>query len=77
MERKYNFDVVDLRFILNIQNEILNKGFVVSDKAFEWFFNRLEDDPQYVYHYDEEYWATVLIGKDEGDDDEIPERYRK
>ncbi|MCA1021526.1 hypothetical protein [Halobacillus litoralis] len=76
MDIKYNFDALDLHFILDVQREVLNKNKEVSDSTFNWFFQRLENDPKYVYHYDEKYWATVLIGKDIGDDVEIPERYR-
>ncbi|OIJ14086.1 hypothetical protein BKP35_07750 [Anaerobacillus arseniciselenatis] len=59
---KYNFDEMDMEFILDVQFE-LEKHFgkdastilVQSD-----FLKRLADDPMYVHHYDETYWADRI-----------------
>lgn len=59
---KYNFDEMDMEFILDVQFE-LEKHFkknastilVQSD-----FLKRLAEDPMYVHHYDELYWAERI-----------------
>ncbi|WP_407272721.1 hypothetical protein [Radiobacillus sp. PE A8.2] len=59
---KYNFDDMDMEFILDVQFE-LEKHFgkyastilVQSD-----FLKRLAEDPMYVHHYDEAYWANRI-----------------
>ncbi len=62
MKNLFELDEMDLEFIMGVQNcleefyhdreaEILLKSS---------FLRRLKEDTEYVYHYDEQYWAQVI-----------------
>lgn len=62
MKNSKLFDKLDLEFILGVQ-DCLEQYF--NDQATEillnsTFLTRLTEDPGYVYHYDEQYWADVI-----------------
>jgi hypothetical protein len=57
-----HLDKLDLEFIMGVQDH-LERSF--NKKATEIllnssFLDRLKEDPVYVYHYDEHYWAQVI-----------------
>lgn len=62
MKKLTGFDELDIEFILGVQDR-LEQYF--NGKATEVLFDstflkRLRKDPDYVYHYDEFYWADRI-----------------
>lgn len=62
---KYKFDELDIELIFYIRDE-LNKR--IGNQATEaimssGFLNRLQDDPLYVHHFDENYWADYILSR--------------
>ncbi|MEK4949273.1 hypothetical protein NST12_02665 [Bacillus sp. FSL W8-1127] len=62
---KYSFDELDIELIFYIHEELKKR---IGDQATEaiivsGFLNRLQKDPVYVHHYDEEYWADYILSR--------------
>jgi hypothetical protein len=62
---KYSFDELDIELIFYIHDELKKR---IGDQATEaiivsGFLNRLQEDPVYVHHYDEEYWADYILSR--------------
>ncbi|WP_243292350.1 hypothetical protein [Bacillus sp. FJAT-47783] len=59
---KYKFDELDLEFLMDIQRvlERYYKEEASSILSQSSLLKRLSDDPIYVHHYDEEYWARYV-----------------
>ncbi|KAB8138020.1 hypothetical protein F9U64_06745 [Gracilibacillus oryzae] len=58
----YNLDELDLDLILEITEEL--KRYFGNEARYilleSSFIRRLEENPEYVHHFDEKYWATVI-----------------
>lgn len=75
---RYTFDELDFALIFEVYREVLVSnevdGHALSGMAH--FLNVLAGDPEYAHHFGSDYWSEVVIGKQLGDDREIPGRYR-
>ncbi|WP_047154980.1 hypothetical protein [Aneurinibacillus tyrosinisolvens] len=54
MKNSLVLDEMDLEFIMGVQ-DCLDEVLLKSS-----FLKRLQEDSDYVYHYDEQYWAQVI-----------------
>lgn len=59
----HQWDELDIEFIHDVTNEVRER---VGDRAelamnTSDFYNRLQEDPVYVYHFDEKYWAEYVV----------------
>jgi hypothetical protein len=71
--RMFHLDELDLEFILCIQTK-LEKHF--QDRAPEVliksrFLKRLQQTPDYVYHYDEHYWVDFIRNEHEANKEKV------
>ncbi|MCM3454596.1 hypothetical protein M3685_11650 [Heyndrickxia oleronia] len=59
---KYQFDELDIQFLEYVQIilERYYKDEAPSVLAKSSLLKRLSEDPNYVHHYDEEYWAKYV-----------------
>lgn len=62
---KYSFDELDIEFIFYVRDELEKR---IGNQATEaiiisGFLNRLQEDPVYVHHYDENYWADYILAR--------------
>ena len=60
---KYSFDQLDIEFLMYVQNELSKK---LGTKAVEaistsGLLERLQENPMYVHHFDEQYWAEYVL----------------
>ncbi|SOB90448.1 hypothetical protein SAMN05880501_101162 [Ureibacillus xyleni] len=62
---KYSFDELDIELIFYIRDELEKRIGSQSIEAIivSGFLNRLQDDPVYVHHYDEKYWADYILSR--------------
>lgn len=62
MKNLHMLDDLDLEFIMEVQDELeLVYGKRASEVLLESsFLDRIKEDPEYVYHHDEHYWAGVI-----------------
>lgn len=59
---KYQFDELDIQFLGYVQIilERYYKDEAPSVLAWSILLKRLSEDPNYVYHYDKEYWVKYV-----------------
>ena len=59
----YQWDELDLEFIHDVKHQVQEKVGREAERAMNAsdFYNRLQEDPVYVYHFDEKYWADYVV----------------
>lgn len=60
---KFSFDELDIELVFYVRDELQK---TIGHKATEaisvsGFLNRLHEDPIYVHHFDEKYWADYVL----------------
>lgn len=62
MKNLHLLDKLDLEFLMGIQDELETFFGSKSSEILlnSSFLERLQETPEYVYHYDEHYWAQVI-----------------
>lgn len=60
---EYTLHELDLKLVFLIRDELKEVLGNQADNAIlkSGFLNRLQDDPVYVHHFDEEYWANYIV----------------
>lgn len=63
--KKYEFDELDLELIFCIHEELKKRNENQATEAImdSGFLKRLQEDPIYVHHYDEGYWADYILSR--------------
>ncbi|MCR2823787.1 hypothetical protein [Lederbergia panacisoli] len=64
---KYSFDELDIEFLSYVLDELEKR---IGDKAqahevisCSGFLKQLQEDPMYVHHFDEKYWADYILSQ--------------
>lgn len=62
MKNLHILDEMDLEFIMGIHDclKVYYKDNAMDVLLKSSFLRRLKEDTEYVYHYDEQYWAEVI-----------------
>lgn len=62
MKNLHLLDELDLEFLMGVKDELETIfGSTASEILLKSsFLSRLKETPEYVYHYDEHYWAQVI-----------------
>jgi hypothetical protein len=60
--KNLHYDDLDIEFIMGVFNhlECYFQGNAKEVLLASSFLNRLKENPDYVYHYDEHYWANFI-----------------
>lgn len=60
---KYSLDELDLEFLMYVQAELFKSigSDAVNAIISSGLLERLQQDPIYVHHFDEQYWAEYVL----------------
>lgn len=62
---EYTLHELDLKLVFLIRDELKKILDTQADEAIikSGFLNRLQEDPTYVHHFDEEYWVAYIVDR--------------
>lgn len=62
---EYTLHELDLKFVFLIRDELKKILGNQADEAImkSGFLKRLQEDPVYVHHFDEEYWVGYIVDR--------------
>ncbi|WP_079479341.1 hypothetical protein [Halobacillus salinus] len=62
---QFRIEAIDKEFVEDVLLLLRDKvgADVDNQKLASYLFSRMQSDPEYFYHHDEEYWAEVIYNK--------------
>ncbi|WP_342528205.1 hypothetical protein MKY84_05020 [Chryseomicrobium sp. FSL W7-1435] len=62
---EYTFNELDLELVFLIRDKLKERLGEDADKALKTsgFLDRLQEDPNYVHHFEENYWVNQIVNR--------------